>query len=430
MGKSALYLWCAGLAIVTFDLILTFEFGGFTIKSYYFLFLAAASLFALEEIRGGRVWDRARELFRRPWVFAFLLFAYELGMSPFSYVPKKSFAYSVWLLFDLVVVALPGYFLLSREIFTSRRVVTFALMAAAYFLVGILIVDLIAFQYGFLGGFIGYNQEPSLGWGMSRAHAFSFEPSYLSMYFNFSMLFLVGEVISPKPNIPRIPLFGSVILLLVGIFLLASRTGWLLVGTGLAVLLFHSRHLLRRKDLKKAALGIAAFVVLFLLLLPSKHYSLMGKHLISTILSGTDGSGNTRLKAMNEAAQISLETKGLGVGVGASFFYYLAKNPALITPHLHVTMGGESIMSTWGQIVAESGLPGTLLYFAFGLSIILALVRAARSSGDATVTASAVSAVLFFGLAAHLVGNLARTDVWVWFALWMSLTVKTESAHV
>ncbi|MGZ3692913.1 MAG: O-antigen ligase family protein [Bdellovibrionota bacterium] len=424
MGKSALYLWCAGLAIVTFDLVLRFNFLGFTIKSYYFLFLAAASLFAFAEIKAGRLLDEMKQLFRAPWVFAFLLFLYELGMSPFSFAPKKSYGYSCFLLFDLLVVAIPGVAILRRNPVASRKAVTIALMTAAYFLVSVILVDLVAFQYGVIGGLIGYNQELSLMWGMSRAHAFSYEPSYLSMYFNFSLLFLTGEFLSPNRVVSRKPLCGAISLLLVGIFLLASRTGWVLVAIGLLVLLFQSRRLLWRRELALPSGAILAGLLLFLCVLPKKHYSAMTEHLISTILSGTDGSGNSRLKAMTDAINIGIETKGLGVGVGASFFYYIAKHPEVVTPYLNVSMSSEYIMSIWGQIVAESGLPGFLLYLAFGLSVIWATISNSRKNEDATVNACAISAVLFFVFAAHLVGNLARTDVWVWFVIWMVFGAK------
>lgn len=424
MGKSALYLWCAGLALITFDLILTFEFGGFTIKSYYFLFLAAASLFALEEIRGGRVWDRARELFRRPWVFAFLLFAYELGMSPFSYVPKKSFAYSVWLLFDIAVIAIPGYFIIRKQGALGRRAVVRTLLLSAVFLVAVLLVDLLAFQHGYIGGLIGFNQELSLKWGMSRAHAFAFEPSYLSLFFTFSLLLLLGQFFSSRRSVGRLPIGIASFALLVGIFLLGSRTGWVLTALGIAAMLLSLGKKIFRRDILLSAAGALLLFGIFVWVLPGKQFALMKQNLVGTLLSGTDGSSNTRVASMIEGVRTGVASRGLGVGVGASFVYYITTHPEVITPYLNLSSGSESIMSTWGQVVAESGLPGFLLYLGFGASVIWSAFRAARANPDSIHASCLISAVLFFVLAAHLVGNVARSDVWVWFALWAVFTAE------
>jgi O-antigen ligase len=428
MGKSALYLWCAGFAVVTFDLLFTFELAGFTIKSYYFLFLAAAALFFLELFRKKELKNFYRELFSPPWIFALLLFIYEIGMAPFSIVPKKSFAYSIWLLFDILVVAIPGAMIIVQQKAHARITITWALVAAAFFLVGVLLIDLIAFQYGYTAGYLGYNQEPTLGWGMSRAHAFSYEPSYLSMFFTFSLLFLFSQVLAAAKTISKFALYAAIFLLSIGIFLLGSRTGWIMTAIGLALLLVRLRNFLWRRDIGYAVVIIGASLICFFLLLPSKHVSLMSKNLVSTLISHTDGSSNTRLAAMAEAVRDGIDTRGLGVGAGASFFYFLHKHPEEITPNLHISLRGENIMSTWGQLVAESGVPGILCYLAFALSIVVITYRAAKLNPGAN--GSFFSALLFFLLAAHLVGNVSRTDVWVWFALWMALSKPLSMERV
>lgn len=419
MRKSALYLWCLGLALVTFDLLFTFEEGGFTVKSYYFLFLGAAGIFWLDSIRQGTFWGRLAAAGKSPWVFAFLLFLFELGRSPFSFLPKKSFAYSLWLLFDLLVVALPGYYLLREAGAEARRGLFRALLSANFFLVAVLVIDLIAFQYGYIGGLVGYNQEPSLMWGMSRAHAYSYEPSYLAVYFAFSLLLFCGEIFSPARVVSRLPLSLACLALALGIFLLGSRTGWLTTALGLGLLFLALAKRIGRREIMALGGGVLALAVAILIFLPAQQTAQMKKNLVNTLMQGKDGSSNTRLQAMGEAVNMLTASKGLGVGVGASFHEYISRNPQLVTPALNTSQGSEFIMSIWGQLTAESGVAGIGLFFAFGLALCWKI--ALNLGSDPARQACLISAALFFLLTAHLIGNVARTDVWVWFTIWAAL---------
>lgn len=419
MEKSALYLWCAGLAIITFDRLFFFQLGGFTVKSYYFLFIASALLFLYSARREKILAQLFRELRSPPWIFIFLLFVYELARAGFSPLPVKSYAYSIWLLFDIAVVGIPGSLLLRRA--PDRfRTIGFALSCAAIFLVTVLIIDTVAFSYGYIGGLIGNNQELSLKWGMSRAHAFSYEPSYLSLYFSLSLLFLTAEALRAPFAIPQWLLLLALALLAIGIFLLGSRTGWLLTGVGLAFLLFTQRARLRNRKVFWAVASLPLGLLLIVFLLPLKHRQLMYNNLVGTIIAGTDGSANTRVESMRDAIRICFENKGLGIGVGASLIDLLQKHPEKLPTQFTFTMGGEYIMSIWGQIVAESGFPGLLFFTLFCLSFWWVLFRQAKADRSPRSAAYFISSVLLFGIAAHLVGNVARTDIWVWAAVWMA----------
>jgi O-antigen ligase len=214
-------------------------------------------------------------------------------------------------------------------------------------------------------------------------------------------------------------LYLSLAALTWGIFMLGSRTGWLMAILGLPAILFRYRQLLRRKETAWALLSISCVMVALFVFLPAKHRELMNKNLISTVAEGRDGSGNQRLRAMGDALAAARETHGLGTGVGGSFFHYLERHPRHNSQYV-VTLGGENIMSIWGQILAESGIPGTLLFLLFTLSFWRLAWRHTQRRPGPRATAILVSSVLVLGFAAHLVGNVARSDIWPWFALWVA----------
>lgn len=411
----AFLLWCTGLATVTFDRLGTFEAAGFTIKSYYFLFLAAALLTVASA--GRAFFAFVPSALKQGLGFALLLALYQALLAPFSFYPLKSAVYTAWLIFDIVCVLLVGSFLLQafQRQGSLLRVAHF-LVAAALGLSAVVLVDHVAYHYGYGKGLIGFNQDELLKWGVSRPHAFAYEPSYLGLYFSLLMPILAAYLMGAHPKTRWmiflcLAAFAASTLCLLAI---GSRLGLAaaLLTLGLAVLL-SLRHLS-----PKPVLGLAAAVVAGALLTyavsPPKQIQLVRENFVDTVVQGKDGSGNARVRAMQKSLGIAKESHLLGVGVGASYAYEMAREGRAG----QLDSGAESIMSIWGQLLAESGLAGPLCFLALGLSLAVALYR--RSAGGRNILFSMLfaSCVIFFIFSAHWVGNVARTDIWVWIALW------------
>lgn len=412
MAKAALYLWCLGLGLVTFDLALAFEWSGFTIKGYYFVFLLSALLSAPREISENGFWNSAKRVLSPPWVFVFALFLYELALAPFSLMPVKSYAYSVWLLFDLTVVGISGSLALTavpREMALTalRR----TLIAAGLLLSFVVIADYVAYFYGHTEGWIGFNQDRDLKWGISRPHAFAYEPSYLALYFSVVLPLLLSQLFAGlRARWERAAVALASISVILALFILSSRTGWVAAGLGVAAVLFFTK---AKRGPVLAALGLGAVVILGAWAFsPERQKSLVADNLVTSVIKGQDGSGNSRVRAMIDAVRIGTETKFLGTGVGASYAYVM-KSRGQEGPY---ETGAEYIMSIWGQLIAESGLVGVACFLLLGLALWTGLRRSDLSAP--LRTSLLVTLAVFFVFSSHWVGNVARTDIWVWMAIW------------
>src|SRR5439155_24157968 len=70
--------------------------------------------------------------------------------------------------------------------------------------------------------------------------------------------------------------------------------------------------------------------------------------------------------------------------------------------------------SNYTEIAAETGLVGGLLWIAWSLAILVALVHAARSSVFAAALAAAFAAVLALAIQTDVIG-----DPWVAYCVWV-----------
>jgi O-antigen ligase len=172
--------------------------------------------------------------------------------------------------------------------------------------------------------------------------------------------------------------------------------------------------------------GILA-IGIYQVLTPKEQRENRSKNLIETVYKGKDGSINSRLRVHLDALEMAKETSGMGVGLGASYKYWTetrkVQEPNVERVFTQKSYGKELIMSTWGQILAEGGLVGILLFAGAGLSLLTALWREWRRESSPLVLASLVSVLIFFGLFAFSLGNVARGDIWVWYAIWSRLAV-------
>lgn len=412
------WLFAAVFFTSTWDLLYKMDTGGFTLKLYQPL--ALASLLAL-------AWEFRREGIARflaplaaPFPGALLLLgAYYLTLSPWSTFPLKSSLYSCWLFFQLGTVYLVAQHLGARH---PREHFLKLAWATLLFLSWVILVDYVYYYFGFKGGLIGWNQDKMTGLGLSRPHAFSSEPSYVATFMSLALLtFSAASFQWAK----RKWIFAAAFLLvLFAIIATTSRTGWLSLGLGFAFLSLAPLLLGHRIQWKLvgALAGLSLFVVgAFLLTTPPAQRQVMMDSFVGSIFKGNDSSGNSRLRAHVLAWDIARKTSFLGTGFAASYKYYRESGGFdwhAQEPFNEKQYGNEMIMSTWGQLLAEGGLPAVALYLFAGAVLVLGLFRRWKASQDSLALGSLVASFVFFFFAAFWLGNVNRGDVWVWFGLW------------
>ena len=161
-----------------------------------------------------------------------MLFRSNLGISPWSAFPLKSFLYSCWLLFDIGMV-----WLSTQILFRRLGAVWFArlIFGTLLFLSGIILMDYAAYPFGYRGGLIGFNQDIILNLMVSRPHAFASEPSYAAAYLALG-LFTIGPFLLRNSKRKPLAALGLSMIAFAAIAT-TSRSGWAGLAFGSMILL-------------------------------------------------------------------------------------------------------------------------------------------------------------------------------------------------
>ena len=402
----------------TWDLLYKVDTGGFTLKLYQPLALAALLAAFLEKRRQGPAQFLA-PLFS-PFPAAVLLLAiYYLALSPWSVFPLKSFLYSCWLLFQVGTIYLVAVHLgqrYPREHFLNLIWITLL------FLGYVILVDYIYYYFGFKGGLLGWNQDKITGLGLSRPHAFSSEPSFIATFMSLGVLTATLPALRAAKS--RWKTLAALFLVLFAIIATTSRTGWVCLGLGFGLLCVAPLLVGRKVQWKLVgglAAGALALVAVLLATTPPAQRNVMMESFVGSIFKGNDSSGNSRLKALGLAWEFAKETHFVGTGFAAHYKYF--RDHGGWDYHAREAFnraqyGNEMIMSIWGQLLAEGGLIAVLLYFAAGAFLTRALFRQWKKSGDSFAMSSMVASFVFFFFAAFWLGNVNRGDMWVWLGIW------------
>jgi len=432
IANYALVPFLAGILTCTWDKIFFFDVGGFTLKIHQLFFLISFLMASLSAPR--KILPQFISCPTKRFGLAMLILALYYGISsPWSHFPLKSFLYSGWLAFNLITIWLTAV-LLQKKL--SAQILSYAVAAAMAIQSLVIGVDHLAYQFGYKGGLIGFNQDTVLRWGASRPHGFTSEPSYAAAFLCFALVFTYSSL--RKRNLGyNLPLILAGIFGVFALVATTSRTGW--ISLSLSLVLLFSIKALRDFKIPWRELGISFVIVgsiaaIFLLSTPVHQRGILDKSLVSSIVKGTDGSGNSRVLVHHYAWQIAKDTHFLGTGLGASFNYWrdttdashlYAVPPSIDSKSSH---GHEFIMSTWGQLLAEGGIPGISLYLLATIFLIYALWKKWKETGDRLALGSLVSALVFFGFVAFLLGNVARGDIWIWYAIWSRVAMKDLNA--
>lgn len=420
-------LFALGFLTCTWDTVLTVEVAGFTLKLYQLMFLLAGLATFFEQRRDGLA-AYLRPLFT-PFATCMLLLALlSMGLSPWSAFPLKSFLYSCWLGFDLIFVWLTIQHLAHR--YTHLRIfqITWGVLL---FLSLVILVDQVAYRFGYIGGLIGQNQDIRLKWGLSRPHAFSFEPSYVA---SFLSLGLITTAIQMFHSAKRKWLFWiSLLLIVFANVATTSRTGWFSLALGFAIL--GALPVLAGRKFQPRPLAafcgmVGVVLVLYYATTPAKELQVMNKSLVSSIARGEDGSGNARLRAHIQAFEMAKETNWKGAGLAASYKYFMdhgGSDYTLPGDFSREHYGSELIMSTWGQLLAEGGLLSVVLFAMAGFFLVRQTFYKWKRQSNGFTLGSCAAAIVFFCFSAFWLGNICRGDVWVWYGLWSALAFEANT---
>lgn len=414
-----------GFFTCTWDLLLKYDTFGFTFKIHSLFFLLSFLLSIY--FRKGHWNVDLKEICKIRFIQVFfLIFIFYLASTAWSTYPLKTFLYSCWLGFNILVIAISAQLLpiASSEKFFSRLIYWTCL-----FLSSIILIDSVAYQFGYISGFLGWNQDALLNWGVSRPSAFSSEPSYIASFLSTALIFLLPFILN-KPN--RIVNVVILLYILTAIFLTTSRTGVGAVLLGGAIYVFC--YLIQKKkmpwrELLYGVTSILAISTACWLAYPDTQRKKFHRELIFPVVEWHDASHLARLRSLGIAWEIAKETNFIGTGLGASFSYWLRKDVVRVDhkeselKEAHSSdRGKEVIMSTWGQVLAEGGLFVLVAYLYAAIYLIRVHYKKWRSNFDSLHLASFVSGTVFFFFTAIWLGNIARGDVWVWYAIWIALS--------
>ncbi|MGZ3740570.1 MAG: O-antigen ligase family protein [Bdellovibrionota bacterium] len=419
LEKISFWFYAAGLFTVTWDLLLKVEIGGFHDKIYQPLFLLGFLALAAARIPGDGIAAFFAPL-RNPFTVAMLALAvYYLGTSPWSTFPLKSFLYSCWLLFQIFAVWLSTQHLV--RVFPLERIRN-VLWAEMLFLSTIILVDSVSYHLGRRQGVIGYNQDFYTNLGVSRAHGFTSEPSFAATFLCLGLLTVAIPLVLASRR-RWLTGFGAALAVLAMIST-ASRTGWIGLAFGGALYfllpILNGRRV-QWKPLLGIAIGAPLLVAVFYAVTPAAQLNVLQEKFIGSIVHGTDSSGNSRLQAHVLAYRQAVETHGIGSGLGASYKYYRDHGGFDYSQQLAWGaryFGSELVMSTWGQLLAEGGVAGVLLFLCAAVAMVRSLYRRWRGDNALATLGSLSASIVFFVFIAFFLGNVSRGDIWIWYAVW------------
>ncbi len=433
-GQLAFIFFSAGFFTCTWDLLATLEVYKFTLKAHQGFFLLAFLCALVENLPLKRK-DVLARLGSGFSISILGLAGYYILTSPWSAYPLKTILYTGWLVFNLFTIWGTAQLLAAKvDRFSFLKL---ALFTMAFHTV-IVLFDQVAYQFGHVGGFIGFNQDLYLDWGVSRPHAFASEPSYLGTFLCLGVLTTLPWILFQKR-------WSLSLLWIACVFALVftnSRTAWfgLLAGIFLFGLLYRRfvGRISRKIYLALVILPVVFAGVFFAITTPG-HRLVLKERLVVSMVNGQDGPSNARIRALATAWDMAKRTNGKGTGLGASFKYwmdhYLRTDIEFTLPQWTLdqryfkknTFGDEVIMSIWGQTLAEGGIPGILLFFSAAFFFLRSQWRRFRESNDLLVLGSLVASLVFFFFVTLWLGNIARGDIWVWYALWSRLALPNPA---
>ena len=424
---AAVLIW-ASILTSSFDIVLSFELAGVTVRATQLLAAAVFALFLTELVRGKKpripvsYGNLAVVLvFNTLWIFRARSFSNALG-------------YDLWLAFNILEILVFSHFLSRAESLNSliqKYILCFDILAAigiVQFLLEFADIRFFAVQFG----------ETPYGL-MRRANGFTYEPSYYATYMLIgcaACLYLLE-----KRNFQAMDkrmLYISTALNVTALTVSTSRMGWLLLA---AYLIYRSVlgtvRYIRRSKKNKAELAKLLVVPLLVLLLAGA--VLLGLKKGSTFarvytqgfgLDGDAKSAGPRLIGLVNTWTVFKNSPLLGCSLGGlDSEIAFALGVTSYTPD----MNGDYSMCVSVEALAAYGLIGACFFFKYIYDTTVGCYARTRSSqllneGEKQlIYALLLGHVLVFA-ALQMNQNILRQPYWAHLAVlsaaWMKQFVK------
>lgn len=283
--------------------------------------------------------------------------------------------------------------------------------------------------YQFLTGttILGLGLHPATGtfvtWkGYVQASGVFDHPNVFATYMFVYLCLALGLTLFVDSRRVRLPLLVTVLASSAGLVLSFSRSGW--IGFMASVVLFV---LLYPRFIRLVPVVIGVVVVL-ILVLPQEQVEGLTRRTTPEM----DSSLMARVGAYKTGWRMFTENPVLGVGLGSFYRRFLDyKVPGARFPKNYIR-GSESGMeahSTYLQLLAETGVPGLLLFLAFNFAVARQIILLLRRGGRGFDRGLAIGLAAAF--AALVVQNAFNSQEYL-KAYWLVAALvagAAESAH-
>jgi O-antigen ligase len=423
--RLALYLF---LATVSFEIFLTAEVQGFTLR---FAYVPAFALFLRclceKGFHPGKYVNKGPA--HLPMLAYLLICLISIG---YSFNVKRSMGYCLWLLFDMACI----YFVL-QNVLEDRSSLTTGIRA---FLCGITLAALFGlYQYG--AGALGAKAPlvTQKGYhGLLRINGFSGAPPFYAVYLMTGFPLLAVLWLRPDRILPAWLLEILFYLLSAVLFLSTSRTAWLGWLLTLPALLVAHRLIPGKRRPAAIVRLVTVSLVIFALLAYLGSYPGFRKGIrkMTTEVGAVKSFRRDlppKISSTTERVFILLEgirvirdnpLKGIGLGAYGTYTRWAVKNrPDRYDPRI----GADVPHNLWIEVWAETGIAGLAAALALVLSLLLRGLKVARTDpegdlGPVTIGLS-LSAVLTFFVTMQFVQTFMRPDCWVLLGL-LAATIR------
>lgn len=146
-------------------------------------------------------------------------------------------------------------------------------------------------------------------------------------------------------------------------------------------------------------------------------------HSAETAVNQNDLSVQQRVASYLVTAVVVRERPWTGTGLGTSAFYMERYWPSTF-PSIQAFAGSPVMMSHYGTVLTETGLPGMVCLVAFAAAVLVELWRAGRRSRDRWLVLGLTAALAGYALAGTATALVVYQSLLVWVLLAASLTLS------
>jgi hypothetical protein len=417
----------------SFDIFLTVNVGAtLRIAQIFMLFLLFATL--LKCRMGLSINIPLGGLFLSAWLWL------QLSFVPASFFWQKSLAYCAWLALDISIsFSLVNLFAL-QDVRTHRLLDWYA---ASYVLVAGF--GVVQFILPIIGGPGLLVQDWWLPGRIARASGFSYEPSYYATYLIIGLA-CIGSLRRSNLLDYRSRVWTlSYLLIILAILVSSSRIGiaFLLLEISIAPLkkVWHTvldplRVLDLRFTIRRCLAGGAILCVSWLAISGAIQWTRRNMSVLELLASGTGllGSAAHSVQNREDAFQNTLHViadhplvgRSLG-GITESIASYSGQVPRTIEAGKEFE--GQCVFA---EVLAASGIPGSILFFSFvAITIVMPLRMARRSTPfyAAWLRALVVSLIFEWGIL-QFNQNILRVYLWVHIAILAAVYAAAQSEQL